>query len=110
MNSSSVLKRSMTIISIANASKQYSSGQAKSSSIYLSRIRTAGRVGKGPRSREKKPTPGSVLQLVDGPRDALRVGHEIQDAQDVTGALAAVRLHALVVQARQLMKVEGFLP
>src|ERR1017187_2356397 len=109
MNSSSVLKRSTTIINIANASKQYSSGQANSRSRYLSRIRTGLRVGKGPRSREEKAADRSVLQLVHGARDALGVGHQVQDAQDISRALATVRLHAFIVQARQLMEVDGFL-
>src|SRR5271154_7200991 len=109
MNSSSVPKRSTTIISMANASKQYSSGQANSRSRYLSRIRTGSRLGKGRRSREKKAARGSVFQLVHGARDALRFRHEVQDAQDVPGAFATVRLHAFVVQARQLMEVDGFL-
>src|ERR1017187_71900 len=109
MNSSSVLKRSTTIINIANGSKQYSSGQANSRSRYLSRIRTGLRLGKGPRSREKKAAGGSVLQLVHGARDALGVGHQVQDAQNITRALATVRLHAFVVQARQLVEVDGFL-
>lgn len=52
---------------------------------------------------------GSVLQLVDGARNPLGIGHEVEDAQDVARAFAAVGLHALVVQACQLMEMDGLL-
>src|SRR5579862_5600410 len=109
MNSSRVPKRSMTIISIANASKQYITGQTNSRNRYLSRIRIRARVGKPPRRREKKARAPSVLQLIHGAGDALGVGHEIQDAEDVAGAFAAVGLHALVVEPGQFMEVDGLL-
>src|SRR5258708_6110107 len=109
MNSSKVPKRSMTIISIAKASKQYITGQTNSRNRYLSRIRIRARVGKPLPRREKKARDPSVLQLIHGAGDALGVGHEIQDAQDVAGAFAAVGLHALVVQSGQFMEVDRLL-